>query len=374
MPAIFICMSSLLRISPKFGIQFRKVFTIMVVWTIVGLVIALYDHFVLTSSVTKETSPAYNFTINVLTSMGAGFTAGSIFGTIMVFFVHERFRDKPYWVTILTVAILFMMIYSGIVLFIGVFILPAINPALSEEATREAYMRDFFIDTTHIKNAIIWGVVTIFTQFTLQINDKFGQGVLWKILNGKYQKPHQENRIFMFADLTSSTTIAEKLGNEKYHRLLRDFYADITNAIIYNKGEIYQYVGDEIIISWKLEKDAAANRSLKCYFDMQNTIRGLKEKYQSRYGLLPEFKAGIHYGPVMVGEIGIIKRDITYSGDVLNTTSRIQNMCNQYKVSILCSDDLLELLRVSAPYQKVPLGDIELKGKGRKVALSTIIY
>jgi adenylate cyclase len=54
----------------------------------------------------------------------------------------------------------------------------------------------------------------------------------------------------MFVDLLSSTTIAEALGNEKYHNLLHDFYADITNPIIYNKGEIYQYVGDEVIVSW----------------------------------------------------------------------------------------------------------------------------
>ena len=53
----------------------------------------------------------------------------------------------------------------------------------------------------------------------------------------------------MFVDLISSTAIAEALGNKKYHSLLRDFYADMTNPIIYNKGEIYQYVGDEIVIS-----------------------------------------------------------------------------------------------------------------------------
>jgi len=56
----------------------------------------------------------------------------------------------------------------------------------------------------------------------------------------------------MFVDLLSSTTIAEALGNEKYHNLLHDFYADITNPIIYNKGKIYQYVGDEVIVSWRL--------------------------------------------------------------------------------------------------------------------------
>jgi len=51
--------------------------------------------------------------------------------------------------------------------------------------------------------------------------------LFWKIARGKYYKPKSENRIFMFVDLNSSTTLAEKLGNERYHELLKDFFADI---------------------------------------------------------------------------------------------------------------------------------------------------
>jgi len=176
----------------------------------------------------------------------------------------------------------------------------------------------------------------------------------------------------MFVDLVSSTAIAEKLDNIKYHQLLRDFYADITNTIIYNKGEIYQYVGDEIVISWKLKAGIDNNQCLKCYFDMRLAIVALKAKYQSTYGLVPDFKAGLHYGKVIAGEIGIIKRDITFSGDVLNTTSRIQGQCNAYGVKIISSDELLELLAYNNNYLRIPLGDIELKGKLSKVALSTL--
>src|ERR1700741_2675761 len=84
--------------------------------------------------------------------------------------------------------------------------------------------------------------------------------------------------IFMFVDLLSSTTIAESLGHEKYHNLLHDFYSDITNLIIYIKGEIYQYVGDEVIISWQLPTGQTNNHCLKFYFDMCKTITDLKEK------------------------------------------------------------------------------------------------
>ena len=56
----------------------------------------------------------------------------------------------------------------------------------------------------------------------------------------------------MFLDLRSSTAIAEKLGEERYFNFIKDVFKDVTPAIIYAKGEIYQYVGDEIVVSWKM--------------------------------------------------------------------------------------------------------------------------
>jgi adenylate cyclase len=105
---------------------------------------------------------------------------------------------------------------------------------------------------------------------------------------------------------------------------------------------------------------------------MRQTISDLRDKYMERYHLVPEFKAGLHYGQVIAGEIGIIKRDITFSGDVLNTTSRIQGKCNEYKVKLLVSDSLLNELNWQPVFARYSLGAIELKGKGEQVALSTI--
>lgn len=196
--------------------------------------------------------------------------------------------------------------------------------------------------------------------------------MLWSFIKGKYHKPVEETRIFMFVDLVSSTQIAEKLGNEKYHNLLKDFFADVTNPIVFNNGDIYQYVGDEIVISWKMDECTKNSECVRCYFDMMKAIGDNKEKYERKYGLVPEFKAGMHYGKVFAGEIGIIKKDITYSGDVLNTTSRIQGKCNEYKVKFLASDELLTKLPLKNFYKRISIGDIELKGKEQKIALSSI--
>ena len=150
-------------------------------------------------------------------------------------------------------------------------------------------------------------------------------------------------------------------------------FLPITNPILDNKGEIYQYVGDEVIIAWKYEDGIANNQCIKCFFDMKLQIEMKKEKYLHRYGLIPTFKAGIHWGKVIVGEVGIIKRDITYSGDVMNTTARIRNKCKEFNVDIIASVDLLSELSLTKNYITKALGAIKLRGKEKEVLLSSLI-
>jgi adenylate cyclase len=88
--------------------------------------------------------------------------------------------------------------------------------------------------------------------------------------------------------------------------------------------------------------------------------------------LVPGFKAGIHCGKVVAGEIGVIKRDITYSGDVLNTTSRILSKCEEYSEEVIASSDLLSQLHYSETYIAKSLGTIILRGKTREIGLNSL--
>ena len=97
-----------------------------------------------------------------------------------------------------------------------------------------------------------------------------------------------------------------------------------------------------------------------------------RDYYYKTYGLVPAFKAGIHAGNVIAGEIGIFKRDITYSGDVLNTTSRMRSMCNELNVELIASSDLLKHLSLTNQFNVRELGSIELRGKKKKIELSSL--
>ena len=330
--------------------KLRQLFIITVIWLIIGFFIPFYDQLALFTLNTIPPVPKYTLPQAILINMGAAFIGALLGGTLLVFFVNVRFRDKSYGYTILAVALSFLVVIAIVNIILRLF-------NISSDWDRI------------LKNCMAWGVIVTITQLFLQINNKFGQGVFWDILRGKYNTPREEERIFMFLDLNSSTTIAEKLGDKKYHAFLKDIFTDITNPILDNKGEIYQYVGDEVVIAWKYEEGIQDSKCVQCFFDIKFHLKELYDKYMLQYGLTPSFKAGIHCGRVVAGEVGIIKRDITYSGDVLNTTSRIQNMCKEFNEEVIVSGDLAASLRPPGSFAAQPLGSIKLKGKQKETLL-----
>ena len=184
--------------------------------------------------------------------------------------------------------------------------------------------------------------------------------------------PKEEVRIFMFLDLKSSTTIAERLGHFKYYNLLNDFFYDVTDPIIQSKGEIYQYVGDEIVVSWLLGDGIHNMNCIECFFKIVESIKSFSEKYEKHYGVIPEFKAGFHYGIVTTGEVGVKKREMVYTGDVLNTASRIQELCNDYNEKLLISKTLLDHLSIHDKYTVNKIGEITLRGRKNTEILFSI--
>jgi adenylate cyclase len=167
-------------------------------------------------------------------------------------------------------------------------------------------------------------------NFIRQVNDKFGRGNIINIFFGNYYKPIEQERIFIFIDLKSSTQYAEILGHENYSRLIQDCFYDITPVVYRTEGKIYQYVGDEIVLTWKAHPENFKN-AVKLFYGYKKKIQKRADYYKEKYGFVPEFKAGLNSGKVMVAEVGVLKKEIAYHGDVLNTASRIQMECNVYQ-------------------------------------------
>jgi adenylate cyclase len=219
---------------------------------------------------------------------------------------------------------------------------------------------------------IYYSFMTFLISFINQVNKKYGPGVLIPLLLGRYRNPKEEERIFMFMDLKSSTTTAETLGHLRYSSFIRDCFTDINQVLLPFRAQVYQYVGDEIVVTWMEYEGIKNNFCINFYFACQLKFRDRAEYYRTNYGFLPEFKASVHSGKVTAVEIGEVKRDIAYHGDTLNTAARIQSVCNDYKKSFLVSEYLFEKLGRNENITSEPLGTILLKGKSEKVGLVSV--
>ena len=355
----------------KLRSQIVKVLWITFFWTIVSVM-----QFFLTYSASVQLGldlshldPLEIFQTSIIT----GFTAGIFGGSTITFFWEKWLRSMSYGWALLNIFWTYSIIYVFVATVGGVFFhsyllnLPLFNPVVIEAFFAHG------VGLNQVASFVFWLGVVLLTLLGLQVNDKYGPGVFVSFLLGKYFQPKREERVFMFLDLRASTQIAEKLGERRYFEFLKELYKDVTPGILQAKGEIYQYVGDEIVVSWKLESGRAYSSCVDCYFNIAQLISDRSGYYQRTYdGILPEFKAGMHAGYAMVGEIGIVKREIAYSGDVLNTTARIQAKCNELGVNLLLSDYLLDKIALPPDYQPRSLGAIELRGKQEAIGLFTI--
>lgn len=356
----------------RLGIKLRLVLWIAVVWTFIGVLDALNTHALATSLYMQPTT-AYRFEQSLWFSAISAFIAGLLSGSLLLFFLRERVRSKSFGFAILVNSLVLSTLNFGITTISYDLMLSLrsgmgpLSPPILQEASALLHSSIYY------RSLALWSLVVFMTIVFLHVNDKYGTGVFFKLLMGRYHKPREEERIFMFVDMKSSTLIAERLGHVRFFNLLNDFFRDITNPINDAGGEIYQYVGDEVVISWTMERGLAHANCIRCYYGMREKIIKQSQRYREKYGLVPEFKAGLHCGLVTVGEIGVIKKDIVFSGDVLNTTSRIQDVCNRYDVRILLSKYLLDKLHLPPhTMQFMRVGIIELKGKRQKVELYTV--
>ncbi|MEO6218958.1 MAG: adenylate/guanylate cyclase domain-containing protein, partial [Ginsengibacter sp.] len=159
-------------------------------------------------------------------------------------------------------------------------------------------------------------------------------------------------------------------GNEQYFRFIRDFIYQVSTAVIEFEGTIYQYVGDEVVASWLFEKDNT-RKCMDSIIQSRKNIQKISGYFRREYGMVPEFRVGIHLGDVTVGEIGVIKKDLAMSGDTMNTTARIRSACNELNHHFIVSKEFIENINLEE-WQSTSLGIVDLKGKGTGIELFSL--
>jgi adenylate cyclase len=104
-----------------------------------------------------------------------------------------------------------------------------------------------------------------------------------------------------------------------------------------------------------------------------NALEQLDERsdaYIRDFGLRANFRAALHCGPVVIGELGTIKMEIAFLGDTMNTAARLQQACRDIGHRVLASAALVERLAALPPgIAKRSIGRLRLRGKESEIEL-----
>jgi adenylate cyclase len=343
---------------PRQRLRLDRTLRLTLAWVVVGLIAAVFE-----SNVLAQHGLPGELNALLWKRLWRGLVAGLLGGGFYLFVLRDGLRKHPY---VRAVAIMLVLV------FFVVFLVNVLVPAISANRLEPSYLAQRVFQLGFWAPFLFWGTLMAATMLMVRVNDQYGSGGI-AYLTGRYYKPQQELRIFMFMDMRSSTAIAEELGHMRYFEMLNEVYADLTDPVMHSRGEIYQYVGDELSVSWPLRKGLKDHRCIRAYFAIRQKLESRAAHYQARYGFVPHFKTGLHYGEVTSGEVGLTKKELIFSGDVVNTAARIQHACAQFNVDLLVSKDLLDVLRLPEKlYHCRPISEIPLKGKRLAVSLWTI--
>jgi adenylate cyclase len=213
-------------------------------------------------------------------------------------------------------------------------------------------------------------VICVGFNLLLGVNDLLGPGVLFDFAAGRYYQPRREERMLLFIDMRSSTAIAERLGETRFLGFLNRFIHDVSLAIAAAGGEIHKYVGDEVIATWPLAPGANHPGCVRACFAAFERLAASGADYEREFGERADFRAGLHCGPLVVGELGYLKKEIALIGDAMNTAARILEACRETGCAVLASASLLERLSALPPGVGArALGPLPMRGKERAVEL-----
>jgi len=337
-------------------------------------IIAYVLFFILIYYISKAVTSLYpqqvevNIGENLIVAIIAAIIFGAILG-VVDFFGEKKLKGKSLGIEILIKGILYLATWY-FVTFIGFTIGSSMDAKFVEGPILK--YTELFSGNMFYVSSIYTAVMIVVITFIKQMNKKFGPGVLIPMFFGKYRKPTVEERIFLFMDLKDSTTYAERLGHINFSEMIQDCFLDVNNVLPPYNAEIYQYVGDEVVLSWNSTEGLSKMNCIKFFFTFQNSLEKKKEYYEQKYGFVPQFKAGANLGNITVAEVGDIKREIAYHGDTINTAARIQSVCNTYGKSLIISEGLKKQIEWDEPFSTEFLDSIKLKGKEKEIKLFSV--
>jgi adenylate cyclase len=229
-----------------------------------------------------------------------------------------------------------------------------------------------FTDIFHGGGFLFSVAMAIFGNVVIEIGHLLGFGTLVNLLSGRYARPRREQRAFLLVDMKGSTGLAERLGPVRFHDLLSDFFRDVSDGALECGAEIHKYVGDEAILTWRLQGTAIDGDVLACPFEISDRIAAQAAHYRDHYGTAPAFRAALHCGEIVTGQIGDVRREIAFVGDTLNVAARLLDAGRATGEDVLVSDELLARAPLPEGIVARPMPTLDVRGRSARLAIAAL--
>ena len=244
-------------------------------------------------------------------------------------------------------------IYASIIVIIQLFQLGEVIAGLP----RQTFSGNFWF------GFIYSAVLSVLMNLVFGIANLIGPRALLNFITGRYHAPVEENRFVLFVDIAGSTGLAEQLGGVGIHRFLDRTFRLLTLSVVDTRGEVLNYVGDEVIVTWREREGAVDGRPLRCFMAMRDTLSRAASQFEREFGAAPRIRGSLHFGPVIVGEIGDIKRAIVFNGDVMNTAARLEELSRNVEGGFLASRAAMARFNAAPPFAVRDLGQLPIRGR-----------
>jgi adenylate cyclase len=169
----------------------------------------------------------------------------------------------------------------------------------------------------------------------------------------------------LFADIVGFTALSEKRRPEEVIALLREFHGRMERAVFEHDGTVDKYIGDAIMATFgtPATRDDDPVRALRCARAMVASLEQWNGERARRGEVVLRIGIGIHYGPVVLGDIGGEQRmEFAVIGDTVNVASRLERLTRELGARVVVSDALVAAVRACAGNAAPELAGFELAG------------
>lgn len=197
---------------------------------------------------------------------------------------------------------------------------------------------------------------------TTYVGPKTGE----RIMNGTVRRGDGEliHAVLWYCDLRGFTELSERAPLPEVIALLNDYFDRIAQPVVGQGGEILKFIGDAMLAIFPCEPTRRALRqmartALEAANNAHNAVIAFNEERQADGTRAIDCGIALHIGEAMYGNIGAADRlDFTVIGPAVNLVSRLEPLCADLAIPIVCSADFARA--ADRPFRS--LGRHALKG------------